>query len=220
MDFSTRLFKQGCTLPLCAGQLSCSDTEEGGNPKLWVALSGGRVVVFDAASWSMLQDCIQVGNAQLVRSPLGWCNAEAAFLTRITAAESFKKTRWWHLVLQTCTCWLWFCLVKVLWKMVKKLCSFTEYIQYVCIINHWHYIILYEIALPYMTHHTWHPVHWPTRRIMTTFIWIALKCIPPCLYFLFTVLRVELHVGSWPGPGVDWLSWLCDLHHRPTQHVL
>ncbi|XP_056457584.1 DENN domain-containing protein 3-like isoform X1 [Gadus chalcogrammus] len=47
------------------GQLSCSDTEEGGNPKLWVALSGGRVVVFDAASWSMLQDCIQVGNAQL-----------------------------------------------------------------------------------------------------------------------------------------------------------
>ncbi|CAL8237913.1 unnamed protein product, partial [Merluccius merluccius] len=47
------------------GQLSCSDTEGDGNPKLWVALSRGRVVVFDAASWSMLQDCIQVGNSQL-----------------------------------------------------------------------------------------------------------------------------------------------------------
>ncbi|KAG7251046.1 hypothetical protein CRUP_028401 [Coryphaenoides rupestris] len=47
------------------GQLSCSGTEGDGNPRLWVALSGGRVVVFDAASWSMLQDCIQVGNSQL-----------------------------------------------------------------------------------------------------------------------------------------------------------
>ncbi|KAM3872673.1 DENN domain-containing protein 3-like [Diretmus argenteus] len=47
------------------GQLSCSDSEGDGNPKLWVALSGGRVVVFDAASWSMLQDCIQLGASQL-----------------------------------------------------------------------------------------------------------------------------------------------------------
>lgn len=38
------------------------------NPKLWVALDGGRVVVFDASSWSMLQDCIQVGESQLVRA--------------------------------------------------------------------------------------------------------------------------------------------------------
>lgn len=37
------------------------------NPKLWVALEGGRVVVFDASTWSMLQDCIQVGESQLVR---------------------------------------------------------------------------------------------------------------------------------------------------------
>uniref|UniRef100_A0A3B3ZDS1 UDENN domain-containing protein n=1 Tax=Periophthalmus magnuspinnatus TaxID=409849 RepID=A0A3B3ZDS1_9GOBI len=35
------------------------------NPKLWVALSGGRVVVFDATSWSILQDCIMVGECQL-----------------------------------------------------------------------------------------------------------------------------------------------------------
>ncbi|XP_056142599.1 DENN domain-containing protein 3-like [Lampris incognitus] len=47
------------------GQLSCTDSDRDRNPKLWVALSGGQVVVFDAASWSMLQDCIQVGASQL-----------------------------------------------------------------------------------------------------------------------------------------------------------
>ncbi|XP_035474084.2 DENN domain-containing protein 3-like isoform X1 [Scophthalmus maximus] len=47
------------------GQLTCNDSEGEMNPKLWVALSGGKVVVFDAASWSMLQDCIQVGELQL-----------------------------------------------------------------------------------------------------------------------------------------------------------
>ncbi|KAL3060291.1 hypothetical protein OYC64_014785 [Pagothenia borchgrevinki] len=47
------------------GQLTCNDSVAEMNPKLWVALSGGRVVVFDAASWSMLQDCIQVGETQL-----------------------------------------------------------------------------------------------------------------------------------------------------------
>uniref|UniRef100_A0A3P8RL27 DENN domain containing 3 n=1 Tax=Amphiprion percula TaxID=161767 RepID=A0A3P8RL27_AMPPE len=47
------------------GQLTCNDSEAEMNPKLWVALSGGRVVVFDAASWSMLQACIQVGESQV-----------------------------------------------------------------------------------------------------------------------------------------------------------
>ncbi|XP_046886821.1 DENN domain-containing protein 3-like isoform X2 [Hypomesus transpacificus] len=47
------------------GHLSYSDADRHGNPKLWCALSGGRVVVFDAASWSMLQNCIQVGSSQL-----------------------------------------------------------------------------------------------------------------------------------------------------------
>ncbi|XP_074540387.1 DENN domain-containing protein 3-like [Halichoeres trimaculatus] len=47
------------------GQLTCDDSKGGMNPKLWVALSEGKVVVFDAASWSMLQDCIQVGESQL-----------------------------------------------------------------------------------------------------------------------------------------------------------
>ncbi|XP_051262918.1 DENN domain-containing protein 3 isoform X2 [Dicentrarchus labrax] len=47
------------------GQLTSNNSEGEMNPKLWVALSGGKVVVFDAASWSMLQDCIQVGESQL-----------------------------------------------------------------------------------------------------------------------------------------------------------
>ncbi|XP_061771718.1 LOW QUALITY PROTEIN: DENN domain-containing protein 3-like [Nerophis ophidion] len=47
------------------GQLTCNDSKDEMNPKLWVALSGGRLVVFDAASWSMLQDSIQVGESQL-----------------------------------------------------------------------------------------------------------------------------------------------------------
>lgn len=44
------------------------------NPKLWVALEGGRVVVFDASTWSMLQDCIQVGESQLVREQYSYYN--------------------------------------------------------------------------------------------------------------------------------------------------
>uniref|UniRef100_A0A3Q0SBF3 DENN domain containing 3 n=1 Tax=Amphilophus citrinellus TaxID=61819 RepID=A0A3Q0SBF3_AMPCI len=47
------------------GQLTGNGSAGEMNPKLWVALSGGKVVVFDAASWSMLQDCIQVGESQL-----------------------------------------------------------------------------------------------------------------------------------------------------------
>ncbi|CAL1611210.1 unnamed protein product [Knipowitschia caucasica] len=46
------------------GQLTSADSGEM-NPKLWVALSGGRVVVFDATTWSILHDCIMVGEAQL-----------------------------------------------------------------------------------------------------------------------------------------------------------
>ena len=62
--------------------------EGDGNPKLWVALSRGRVVVFDAASWSMLQDCIQVGNSQLVRTHAD--DAEAACLIGLNGTESFR----------------------------------------------------------------------------------------------------------------------------------
>ena len=52
---------------LVAGQLGVSGTDCGGNPKLWCALSDGKVVVFDAASWSVQQNSVQVGSSQLVR---------------------------------------------------------------------------------------------------------------------------------------------------------
>ncbi|XP_063055848.1 DENN domain-containing protein 3 [Engraulis encrasicolus] len=43
------------------GQLGKCDVEGDGNPRLWCALGHGRVVVFDAASWSAKHNCIQVG---------------------------------------------------------------------------------------------------------------------------------------------------------------
>lgn len=67
------LLSQLSTVSLISGQLSCNKSEVEINPKLWVALSRGRVVVFDAASWSMLQDCIQVGESQLVRAVILYC---------------------------------------------------------------------------------------------------------------------------------------------------
>ncbi|XP_069778417.1 DENN domain-containing protein 3 isoform X2 [Narcine bancroftii] len=41
--------------------------EEDGNanPKLWCALSEGKIVLFDTASWCIQQHCIQVGNSKL-----------------------------------------------------------------------------------------------------------------------------------------------------------
>lgn len=54
---------------LFPGQLTCKGSGKEMYPKLWVGLDGGRVVVFDASSWSMLQDCIQVGESRLVSDP-------------------------------------------------------------------------------------------------------------------------------------------------------
>lgn len=34
--------------------------------QLWVSVGGGKVMVYDASSWSLIQTC-QVGNARLVR---------------------------------------------------------------------------------------------------------------------------------------------------------
>ncbi|KAL2080253.1 hypothetical protein ACEWY4_024046 [Coilia grayii] len=47
------------------GQLGVSGADGGGNPKLWCALSDGKVVAFDAASWSMQQNSVQVGSSRL-----------------------------------------------------------------------------------------------------------------------------------------------------------
>ncbi|KAG1948449.1 DENN domain-containing protein [Pimephales promelas] len=49
------------------GQLGVSELDGGANPKLWCALSDGKVLVFDAASWSMQQNSVQVGTSRLVR---------------------------------------------------------------------------------------------------------------------------------------------------------
>uniref|UniRef100_A0AAR2J0J7 UDENN domain-containing protein n=1 Tax=Pygocentrus nattereri TaxID=42514 RepID=A0AAR2J0J7_PYGNA len=46
------------------GELGAAGSD-GSDPKLWCALSGGKVVVFDAASWSMQQNSIQVGTSRL-----------------------------------------------------------------------------------------------------------------------------------------------------------
>ncbi|KAL1259647.1 hypothetical protein QQF64_010224 [Cirrhinus molitorella] len=47
------------------GQLTFPDRDVDGNPKLWCALSCGKVVVFDAVSWSLKQNCIHLGESQL-----------------------------------------------------------------------------------------------------------------------------------------------------------
>ncbi|KAK2887705.1 hypothetical protein Q8A67_015933 [Cirrhinus molitorella] len=47
------------------GQLGVSELNSGGNPKLWCALSDGKVLVFNAASWSMQQNSVQVGKSRL-----------------------------------------------------------------------------------------------------------------------------------------------------------
>lgn len=69
--------------PSISGQLRDKKSQRLMNPKLWVALSGGRVVVFDAASWSMLQDCIQVEESLVVRPD--W------FCTKIYIWRSWKQ---------------------------------------------------------------------------------------------------------------------------------
>ncbi|XP_030638253.1 DENN domain-containing protein 3 [Chanos chanos] len=47
------------------GQLTVSDSDPDDIPKLFCALSQGKLVVFDAATWSIEQQCIQLGTAQL-----------------------------------------------------------------------------------------------------------------------------------------------------------
>ncbi|XP_028673916.2 DENN domain-containing protein 3 isoform X1 [Erpetoichthys calabaricus] len=47
------------------GHLNMCEAEEDSSPKLWCALDDGKVVVFDAASWSLQPNCIQVGSMKL-----------------------------------------------------------------------------------------------------------------------------------------------------------
>ncbi|XP_010871469.2 DENN domain-containing protein 3 isoform X2 [Esox lucius] len=73
------------------GQLDASSDSGGdGNPKLWCALSDGKVVVFDAASWSIQQNQIQLG-ASRVNCMLGvdrqqvWIGSQDSIIYIISA---------------------------------------------------------------------------------------------------------------------------------------
>ncbi|XP_067834570.1 DENN domain-containing protein 3 isoform X2 [Heptranchias perlo] len=47
------------------GHLIQLEDDENANPRLWCALSEGKVVLFNAATWFIQQHCIQVGNSKL-----------------------------------------------------------------------------------------------------------------------------------------------------------
>lgn len=53
-------------LLLSPGHLDPAEKVGDVHPKLWCALSEGRVVVFDASSWTVHQQCFKVGAATLV----------------------------------------------------------------------------------------------------------------------------------------------------------
>ncbi|XP_038616402.1 DENN domain-containing protein 3 [Tachyglossus aculeatus] len=47
------------------GHLDPAERDEDAHPKLWCALSEGKVIVFDASSWTIHQQCFKVGSAKL-----------------------------------------------------------------------------------------------------------------------------------------------------------
>ncbi|XP_051526905.1 DENN domain-containing protein 3 isoform X2 [Myxocyprinus asiaticus] len=67
------------------GHLGVSDLNGGGNPKLWCAISDGKVLVFDATSWSMQQNSVQVGTSRLncmlaVNQQQLWIGSQDSFI--------------------------------------------------------------------------------------------------------------------------------------------
>lgn len=58
-----------CGLLSFLGHLDPAEKVEDAHPKLWCALNGGKVVVFDASSWTIHQHCFKVGNSKLVSKP-------------------------------------------------------------------------------------------------------------------------------------------------------
>lgn len=49
-----------------SGHLDPAEKVEDAHPKLWCALSEGKVIVFDASSWTIHQHCFRVGTSKLV----------------------------------------------------------------------------------------------------------------------------------------------------------
>ncbi|NXH44554.1 DEND3 protein, partial [Dicaeum eximium] len=47
------------------GNLDPSERLDSGHPKLWCALNEGKVVVFDASTWSIQQHCFKMGHSKL-----------------------------------------------------------------------------------------------------------------------------------------------------------
>ncbi|XP_069882024.1 DENN domain-containing protein 3-like isoform X1 [Dipodomys merriami] len=47
------------------GHLDPAEKVEDAHPKLWCALSGGKVIVFDASSWTVHQHCFRVGSSRV-----------------------------------------------------------------------------------------------------------------------------------------------------------
>lgn len=62
-------------LLLSLGHLDPAEKVGDAHPKLWCALSEGKVVVFDASSWTTHQHCFRVGTSKLV-SERSMFNAE------------------------------------------------------------------------------------------------------------------------------------------------
>lgn len=91
---SRRLATAGLLRPglrcLSPGHLDPAEKVGDAHPKLWCALSEGRVVVFDASSWTVHQQRLRVGTATLVspRSPRGRPVAPWGARATATAADA------------------------------------------------------------------------------------------------------------------------------------
>jgi hypothetical protein len=53
------------------GHLDPAEKVEDAHPKLWCALDEGKVIVFDASSWTIHQHCFKVGTSKVVSEAFG-----------------------------------------------------------------------------------------------------------------------------------------------------
>lgn len=84
-----------------SGRLDPAEKVEDAHPKLWCALNEGKVVVFDASSWTVHQHCFKVGSSKVVSAtPLTQCDAQSDSVTacRLACLGDFKKPE----ALRTC----------------------------------------------------------------------------------------------------------------------
>ena len=60
------VFFQHVGLLSSPGHLDPAEKVEDAHPKLWCVLNEGKVIVFDASSWTIHQHCFRVGTSKLV----------------------------------------------------------------------------------------------------------------------------------------------------------